>query len=43
MWNLINNTNESIYIIERFSQIEKTNLWLLVGKRRRQGSIGAQD
>ena len=32
MWDLKNNTNESIYKTERDSQIKKTNLWLSRGE-----------
>ena len=32
MWNLKNNTNESIYKTETDSQTQKTNLWLPKGK-----------
>ena len=32
MWNLKNNTNESIYKTERDSQTWKTTLWLPKGK-----------
>ena len=31
IWNLKNNTNESIYKTETDSQTEKTNLWLPTG------------
>ena len=37
MWNLRNNTNESICKTETDSQTQKTNLWLPKGKRGRQG------
>ena len=32
MWNLKNNTNESIYEIETDSKTQKTNLWLPKGE-----------
>ena len=32
MWNLKNNTNESVYKTETEWQAEKTNLWLPKGK-----------
>ena len=32
MWNLKNNTNQSIYKTETDSQTQKTNLWLPQGK-----------
>ena len=34
MWNLKNNTNESIYKIKTDSQTQKTDLWLPKGKGR---------
>ena len=39
IWNLIykNDINELIYKTERDSQISKTNLWLLNGKREVEG------
>ena len=37
MWNLKNNTNESIYKIETDSQTLKTNLWLPKGKGGGEG------
>ena len=35
MWNLKNVTNELIYKTEIQSQEQKTNLWLLAGKKGR--------
>ena len=37
MWNLKNNTNESIYKTEADSQTQKTNLWLPKGKGGGEG------
>ena len=39
MWNLKNNTNESIYKTETDSQTQKTNLWLPKGKGFGEGEI----
>ena len=38
MWNLKNNTNESMYKTETDSQTEKKNLWLPKGRGRQGGT-----
>ena len=43
MWNLKNNTNESMYKIERNSQTQKTNLWLPKGKGSERDKLGVWD
>ena len=44
LWNLKDNTNESIYKTETDSQIQKTNLWLPKGKGREgQDKLGVWD
>ena len=37
IWNLKNNTNESVYKIETDSQTQKTNQWLQRGERQLRG------
>ena len=41
MWNLKNNTNESMYKTETDSQTQKTSLWLPKGKGI--GGVGGVD
>ena len=43
MWNLKNNTNESIYKTETDLQTQKTNLWLSQGKGRGRDKLGVWD
>ena len=43
MWNLKNNTSESIYKIEIDSQTQKTNSWLSKGEMERRNKLGVWD
>ena len=44
MWNLKNNTDESVVKTETDSQTEKTNLWLPKGRKEGQiKSVGLTD
>ena len=40
MWNVKNNTNESIYKTETDSQTQETNLWLPNREGKAKGQIG---